>query len=258
MEITLDGLSLGKPTIIKDKEYFSTNEYVHDFIEEMSKFTDKFIVHVQVPQQLTLSKTTKDITYNKVWIQAIMPSKCDIDEFHEVYGLVYALDIKTPVYKVYRAYINSENQNICVFDTLWIQTHELKPGEKFKYSISSLMSTTSNFEIKLKKLKNTFVSLEDKDNHELLGRLIERSLLFEYKTICGKIKLSPNDIVKGYTMIFHDPSSKYYLGDKQCSYFHYQNALCSLITDNKDIVNRFEKTLLVEMLFDQIDNEENN
>lgn len=259
MEITLEGLSLGKPTIIKDKEYFSTNEYVHDFITEMSKFTNKFVVHVQVPSQLTLSETSKDITYNKVWIQAIMPSKCDVEEYHEVYGLVYALDTRVPVYKVYRAYINSENQNLCVFDPQWIQTHELKPGEKFKFSISNLMSMTSNFNSKLEKSKHTFISLDEKDNHELLGRLIERSLLYEYKTIGGKVKLSPSDVVKTYESIFYDPSSKYYLGEaKGCSLHHYQDALCSFITDSKDIVNRFEKTLLVQMLFDLVDNEENN
>lgn len=188
-----------------------------------------------------------------------MPSKCDVEEYHEVYGLVYALDVRVPLYKVYRAYINSENQNLCVFDPNWIQVHELKPGEKFKYSISTLMSMTSNFNVRLAKSKHTFISLEEKDNHELLGRLIERSLLYEYKTIGGKVKLSPGDVVKTYESIFHDPSSKYYLGEnKGCSLFHYQNALCSFITDNKDIVNRFEKTLLVEMLFDLVNNEENS
>ena len=188
-----------------------------------------------------------------------MPNKCDVEEYHEVYGLIYALDIKTPIYKVYRGYINSKNQNLCVFDPQWIETHELKPGEKFKFSISNLMSMSSNFKIKLEKAKHTFISSDEKDNHELLGRLIERSLLYEYKTIGGKVKLSPSDVVKTYESVFHDASSKYYLGDiKECSIFHYQDALCSFITDSKDIVNRFEKTLLVEMLFDLIENEENN
>lgn len=121
------------------------------------------------------------------------------------------------------------------------------------------MSMTSNFNLRLDKSKHTFISLDEKDNHELLGKLIERSLLYEYKTIGGKVKLSPSDVVKTYESIFYDPSSKYYLGEtKGCSLHHYQDALCSFITDSKDIVNRFEKTLLVQMLFDLVDNEENN
>ena len=44
MEITLQKLLEGKATIIKGKEYLSTKEYVQKFVDEMSKFTNKFIL----------------------------------------------------------------------------------------------------------------------------------------------------------------------------------------------------------------------
>ena len=66
MEITLDALSLGKPTIIKDKQYLSTTEYTEGFIKEMSKYTKRFITKVQMPNQITLSRDREDVTYNKV------------------------------------------------------------------------------------------------------------------------------------------------------------------------------------------------
>lgn len=66
MEITLDALLKGKPTIIKDNKYLSTKEYVQPFIDEMSKYTKNFIIHVQLPNQVTLSENNKDLTYNKV------------------------------------------------------------------------------------------------------------------------------------------------------------------------------------------------
>jgi len=66
MEITLDALFYGKPTIIKDKEFLSTKDYTEPFIKEMEKFTNKFIINVQVPSQLTFSESSKDLTYNKV------------------------------------------------------------------------------------------------------------------------------------------------------------------------------------------------
>ena len=50
MEITLSRLLEGKPTIIKGKEYLATKEYVSPFIDEMSKYTDKFhrtVIHSQ-------------------------------------------------------------------------------------------------------------------------------------------------------------------------------------------------------------------
>lgn len=117
MEITKEALLFGKPTIIKDREYLATKDYVDEFVTQMSKFTDKFTVHVQLPNQLTVSNSQKDIVYNRVLVQAIMPQKCDIDDYHETYNLSYALDCQNPVYKLYRAYINKDSQNLCTFDS---------------------------------------------------------------------------------------------------------------------------------------------
>lgn len=66
MEITQDLLLKGKPTIIKGKEYLPTIDYVGPFFDEMSKFTDKFIIKVQTPNQLTLTDGNEDLTYNRV------------------------------------------------------------------------------------------------------------------------------------------------------------------------------------------------
>lgn len=66
MEITLDGLNAGKPTIIKNNEFLETKEYTTPFITEMKKFTDKFVVNVQVPDQMTITGKGKDLTYNRV------------------------------------------------------------------------------------------------------------------------------------------------------------------------------------------------
>jgi len=256
MEITLDALFYGKPTIIKDKEFLSTKDYTEPFIKEMEKFTNKFIINVQVPSQLTFSESSKDLTYNKVWIQAIMPKQDGNNTYQEVYGLVYALDVKTPVYKIYRGYINSENGNLYAIDPSWIQTFELKPNEKLKYSISELMSKASNFEIILKKSKSTFVSKEIEDNHKLLGELVEKSIIYTYNTIGGKVKISPNDIISAYTAIFHNTTSKYFLeNSKMCSIDHYYNAISEQISNSKDIVNRFEKSLLIGMILELINNE---
>ena len=66
MEITLSALLEGKPTIIREKEYFATKDYIQPFIDEMSKFTKEFVVNVQLPDQVTISNDSKDVTYNRV------------------------------------------------------------------------------------------------------------------------------------------------------------------------------------------------
>lgn len=66
MEIDSELLLKGKSTIIKNKNYLSTKEYVEPFFDEMSKFTNNFIIRVQTPNQMTLSGEDKDITFNRV------------------------------------------------------------------------------------------------------------------------------------------------------------------------------------------------
>ena len=66
MEITIEKLLEGKSTIIKDSEYLSTKDYVSPFIELMKKFTNDFSIQVQLPSQLTITDSAKDITYNRV------------------------------------------------------------------------------------------------------------------------------------------------------------------------------------------------
>ena len=207
MEITLSALLEGKPTIIREKEYFATKEYVQPFIDEMSKFTKDFIINVQLPGQITVSNNNKDLTYNKVWIQAIMPDQCTIDGYAETYGLVYAIDARVPVYKVYRAYINKETHNMCVFNPEWLQVYEMKPGEKLVYSIKELMEKPFDIKQRLKVMKNTFISADIEDTHKLLGKLINRSLQYEYRNIGGKIKISSTDVIKTFEDVYLNSTS---------------------------------------------------
>ena len=241
MEITLDALIQGKPTIIKDKTYLSTRDYVEPFLSQVSKYTNKFICKVQPPKQLTISNQKEDITYNKVWIQAILPN-------NDVYGFVYALDVKTPIYKVYRAYLDPNTRLTRVFDINWLQVGTLSCTEKPNFSIDNLMSATSTVEMKSKILSNTTFCLETKDINEFLGKCINRSLIYEYKSIGGKVKLSPNNIIKAYQATFNNL-------EKVITWESFYNALCKEINDDKDLVNIFEKTLLIGMLFDLVDND---
>lgn len=66
MEIDKNLLLDGKSTIIKNKNYLSTKEYVEPFFDEMSKFTNDFIIRVQTPNQMTITDENKDITFNRV------------------------------------------------------------------------------------------------------------------------------------------------------------------------------------------------
>lgn len=255
MEITKELLFEGKSTIIKNKNYLSTKEYVEPFFDEMSKFTDDFIIRVQTPNQMTLSGDNKDITFNRVWIQALMPEDYAIDNHRECYHLIYGLDVKKPVYKVARGYVNMACTNLCIFNPQWLSVQELEPEKSFIYSISNLMKMTSDFESRIKKMKSTFLSPEVEDRQKLLGSMIEKSLLYEYSNQAGKVKLSPAMVVKAYENVYMNTDSPYYVKDtEECSVFNYYNAFTELIKDatKKDLMTGYEKTLLVGQLFDLV------
>ena len=253
MEIDKDLLFEGKSTIIKNKNYLSTKEYVEPFFDEMSKFTDDFIIRVQTPSQMTISGENKDITFNRVWIQALMPEDHSIDNHRECYHLIYGLDVKKPVYKVARGYVNMACTNLCIFNPQWLSVQELEPEKSFIYSISNLMKMTSDFESRITKMKNTFLSPEVEDRQKLLGSMIEKSILYEYSNQTGKVKLSPAMVVKAYENVYMNTDSPYYVKDtEECSVFNYYNAFTELIRDanKKDLMTGYEKTLLVGQIFD--------
>lgn len=79
MEITLDQAFAGKNTQIKGNTYFNTEAYVAPFIDKMSKYTDNFIFNGIMPEQMTLSEGNTDITWNRMWVQAVMPDEAGFD-----------------------------------------------------------------------------------------------------------------------------------------------------------------------------------
>lgn len=250
MEITPELLLKGKPTIIKGKNYLPTADYVQPFFDEMAKFTDKFLVKVQTPNQMTVTDGDEDTTYNRVWVQAVMPDKYTIDNHVEVYSLLYGLDVRTPVYKVARHYLNQACLNLCIFNPSWLSVTELQEGETFKYSIKNLMESANDIELKLRQMKTTFLDRDPDSIHKLLGEQIEKVMHLEWSNLSGKTKLSAATVIDAFKSVYVDTRSPYYVKDtEECSIFNYYNAFTEIIRDNKNFFNSIELTLLLNGLF---------
>ena len=134
MEITIEELLEGKSTIIKNKEFFPTKNYVEPFLEKMSKYSDDFIVRAKAAPQMSITKDNTDIVWNRVWIQARLPETYDFDNHSEVYGMVMGLDARKPVAKLYRGGLNLACMNLTIFNPSWLNVQELQPDEPLNFS----------------------------------------------------------------------------------------------------------------------------
>ena len=249
MDITVSELLKGKPTIIKNKEFFQTKTYVEPFLERMATITDDFRIQVRIPDQMTFSKDVTDLTYNRVLIQAVLPSEYSIDSHDEVIGFLYGIDVRRPVAKIYRGYLNQACTNLTVFNPGWINVQEMVPGDPLNYApVTHLLEQTSDFAIKLKSLKERTV---DRSQRKImLGEWVDFVLREHEDYGFGKVKLSVSTAVDAYSQLFLDQDSVYYIpeGIDPTMYDIYNSFTQIIQDDKKDIMNKFEKTLLINKI----------
>jgi len=248
-EITLKELLLGKATIIKNREFFPTKTYVEPFLERMSAFTDNFSIQVKLPDQRTVLNHEEDITYNRVLIQAIMPQEHSIDSHDEVIGFLYGLDVRKPVVKIYRGYLNQACTNMCVFNPTWLNVQELIPGDPINYSsIKHLMEDTNDFSVMLEKIKSEYIDRTQKFEH--LGKWVDHSLRTSEDYGFGKVKIATSTAINAYKELFINQDSSYYIPEGyDPTLFDVHNAFTEIIShDDRDLLNRFEKVMIINKL----------
>lgn len=250
-DITIQELLKGKPTIIKNREFYPTKTYVEPFLERMSAFTDDFSIQVKLPDQMTLENGNEDITFNRVLIQAKMPAKFTVDSHDEVIGFLYGLDVRKPVVKIYRGHLNQACTNLCVFNPEWINVQELIPGEPINFAaIKNLMESTSNFAVTLEKMKREY--LDRNERKRFLGQWVDYALRENENYGFGNVKISVSTPIDAYKSLFIKEDSEYYIpqGYDPTLYDIY-NAFTQIITnDKKDLMNKFEKTMIINRLLE--------
>ena len=254
MDIQLDALLKGKQTRIKDKEYFETEAYVNPFLERMSKITSDFRVKVELPEQVTFTKegnlNLEDITYNRVWIQAVLPQQYDVDNHQDVIGMVYGLDTRKPIVKFYRGGLNRACTNLCVFNPDYLDVQELQPEVAIDYRPLDILTNKAN-EIKvfLKKLHNITFPRDNQYINEQLGMWVRNCLNIHYYNGINNVKLATSTAIDAYKLLFEKDSSDYYVpATSNTDMFNIYNAFTELISNDKDkdIMNKCEKTLLLK------------
>lgn len=254
MELTIEHLLQGKATKIKEKEFFTTKAYVEPFFDRMSKYTEEFIINVKPADQISLTPNGEvnfdDIVYNRVWIQAVLPDEYAYENHKKVISMLYALDTRKPVVKIYTGALNMACLNLCVFSPDALNVAELEPTTAINYSpINLLMGMNDTIKSTLEKLdKMTF---NRNEIYEDLGLWIDRCITSKFNSGFGTVKIAESAPVNVYKDLFYNEDSNYYTQGEEVDGFTVYNAFTDLITqDKKDLVNKFEKTLLIKEIMD--------
>ena len=251
MEIDINTLLKGQATKIKDKTFFPTRAYVEPFLERMSKYTNNFRVQVKLPDQITTVDNTDNITYNRVSVEAILPKDYDFEGHVQVFGLVYGIDTRKPVAKLFKAAERSVCTNLCVFNPEMIDVQELQPETPINFKpLKRIAETTDDIVMYLKQLVSTTFDCSDETViNEQLGKWIRGCMYNYYDSGFGKVKLATSTAIDAYKLLFEKEDSDYFVGDeKSTTMFNVYNAFTQTITDNrsKEIMNNCEKTLLLK------------
>ncbi len=251
MELSINELLKGKATRIKDKEYFTTEAYVTPFIERMSKLTKDFIIQAKPADQISLTKDGEinfdDVIYNRVWIQGILPDEYAYDNHKQSVSLLYALDTRKPVVKIFSNAVNMAYLNMCVFQPNTLSVAELEPESPINYSfVNQTMEITSNIKSVLTRLSDLEFKRDNMYNE--LGNWIDRCITSKFNNGFGTIKLSESLPIEVYKNLFYNEKSNYYTTNNSVDGFTVYNAFTDIISNDKgkDIVNKFEKTLLIK------------
>lgn len=255
MKITINELLAGKATKIKEREYFQTEAYVTPFLERMQKITSDFRVEVRLPEQVTITKKEDldldDVTYNRVWVQAVLPEQYCVENHDEVIGMVYGIDTRKPIAKFYRGGLNRACTNLCVFSPSYLSVQELKPSEAINFNpLDNIMNKANEIMVWLQKLHSTTFERSYENINESLGRWVRNALHLKYENGFSPVKLGVPNVVDAYKLLFEDTKSPYYVSSNSggTDMFNVYNAFTEIISnkDQKDIMNKCEKTLLLK------------
>lgn len=250
MELTMEQMMQGKATRIKDKEYFTTEAYVLPFIERVSKLTNDFIIHAKPADQISLTKDGEinfdDVIYNRVWIQGVLPEEYAYNNHKQVISMLYALDTRKPLVKFYTGALNMACLNLCVFNPDMLSVTELEPESAINYSfLRTATSLTEDIGHTLKKLSE--MEFKRSDMFADLGHWVDNCITAKINNGFGNIKLSESTPIDVYKDLFYNDKSKYFTKDDRVDGFTVYNAFTELITqDKRDLVNKFEKTILIK------------
>lgn len=254
MDIKLEELLEGKPTIIGKKAYFKTADYVQPFINRLNPYTDNFRIHVQTPEQITVSQNgqlvVNDTTYNRIYIEAVMPDAQYYENHDKVIGMVMGIDVRRPVVKFYSGALNSACTNLCIFNPSHLAIQGLDPETPIDFRpLDEILKVQDDTREILEKLHSEVYENNVSQREILLGKWIDNAILMDWNNGFQPVKISTDNVISAYKSLFIDENSEYFQVGNTVNMYDIYNAftqqITNMVTKSKDVFSIPEKTLLV-------------
>lgn len=251
IDLNINDIYRGKATMIKDNKYFSTQQYVEPFIDRVDKICQgNFIVKAQPANQISLTPqgdvNMEDIVFNRVWIQGVLPGEYAYDNHQQSINMLYALDTRKPLVKIFKNTLNMACLNMCVFNAEHLNVQEIIPEAAVDYSfVEHVIQMADDTKVRLEELSKITYDFEELKN--ILGTWIDRCIKYKYINNFGTIKLPETLPIEVYKNIAMDEKSPYFAKNGLVDGFQLYNAFTDIITNDKgkDIVNKFEKIYMI-------------
>jgi len=239
----------GKSTIIKNKQYLSSESYIQPFIDRFKDFDVTITCNVKPANQLSVTDNITDIVYNRVHIQVVFNSP---GTYENVIGMIYGLDTRMPVAKFYRGLLDS-NGNFISFNSDDLQCQKIEEELTLDYSFVDESIDMFKNQDKWNKLALDEIdalsncSVPYMELTQLLGEWVDKSLSLIDISDFGKVKLATSIPINGYKYLVKDVSSPYFT-EVDTNKFNIYRALLQALSDEDDIINIIEKTYLINKL----------
>lgn len=244
MKLRLVDVLNGKPTQIKNKEYFATKDYVQPFIDRMATAGALNITcWVKPCEQVSLTDGEPDAIYNRVLIAAQLPES--VGDYHKTICMAYSLDVKKPTVKFYSGWTDSEDRFYMLSEAMII-VKELEESMAIDYSpIETLLKLDDKVINSIQQIKN--IEYEYDHLQKILGNWIDSTINKCVVNDSGKVKLPTTMPIDVYKSFIIDKDSDYYIqpNNKVKLSYIWDKYLDIIRDDDKDITNKAEKTVLV-------------
>lgn len=243
----------GAATTIKDVKYLKAEQYIKPFLDKVESKATDVTFGASEPKQKTLLDGTEVAVYNRVHVIATLNEEYNTDEFKTIVGMIYGLDLRKPVIKFYKAYINKESGDMYMFDDSAIDVQDLESDALPSYDIiDDLLENKDDISDNVASLRINEINADRETIDALFGKWLHNVMTTSWNQGYGPIKLAISNITDMFKSMFVNEKSADFVDESDVTTMLaiYKNLVHAISSDEKDLVNKCEKILILREILD--------